>query len=149
MADPTAALTLQTLNVGGKSVPPDSLVWVHRIEGGYAEIEHRDLRAKVPDSAIIPYPVPKTPLEQLRKLDSCFGRPQRAFDVIYRDKSRFFEILKCRAHGNRFLEDLRGGIAMYTLLTLLQTDDGEDPEEIWSKYHYKSDSWLFLAGRSW
>lgn len=87
-------------------------------------------------------------LDELRKLDACFGLPDKAFEREHIDHDWYFEIVRCKAHGRRFLRDVRGGIAMYTRLTLLTEADTGSPKDIWKKYHGMADSDLIRQGRS-
>jgi hypothetical protein len=145
--DPEQALTLRPITVGRKSVPADTLVWVFGRSGNLVEVEFKDERDFVADDALVPHPVPRPDLEALRLLDACFGLPDEAFTCEHHDE-RYFRILRCKAHGRRFLDDVRGGIAMYGRLTLLQESDDGSPGEIWAQYHSVSDDWLNLQGRS-
>lgn len=92
--------------------------------------------------------VKRPELEDLRKLDPCFGQPDEAFETEHLSAEHYFELLRCRAHGRRFLRDVRGSVAMYTTLTLLQEDEEGTPDEIWTRYHSKSHSRLMLEGRT-
>ena len=148
MADPERALTLRSVNVPGLSVPADTLVWVLRREPGWAHVEHGDRQGRVSQDALAPYPVQAPTVEQLRSLDPCFGLPEDSFEREHIDRENFFEILRCRAHGQRFLRDTRGTVASCTRLTLLQDTDDEDPNEVWMRYHRLSDAWLLLQGRT-
>ena len=145
--DPQQALTLRPITVGRQSVPADTLVWVLGRSGDLAEVEFKDERGFVAEDALVPHPVPRRDLEALRLLDACFGLPDDAFTCEHHDE-RYFRILSCKAHGRRFLEDVRGGIAMYGRLTLLEESDDGSPGEIWARYHSVSDDWLNLQGRS-
>jgi len=147
-SDPERAVTLKPIDLGRTTVPAYSEVWVLSRANGQAEIEYQDQRGRVTESVLSSYPVKKTELETLRRLDSCFGLKDEAFVCEYSDYNRFFEILKCKAHQRLFLRDTRGTIAWYVRLTLLRDDDDGSPTDIWSKYHEMSDAELLLAGRT-
>jgi hypothetical protein len=147
-SEPTQALTLRPITVGRKSVPADSLVWVLRRMGTTAEVEIQDERGTVPADALVDYPAAGPGLDRLRALDPCFGLPDEAFDNEHLDPRYYFTIVRCRAHGRRFLRDVRGGIGMYEVLTLLDESDQGSPFEIWTRYHNRSHAWLMWQGRT-
>ena len=148
MAEPEQAITIRDVDVGGRHVAADQIVWVHARKDGYAEVEYRDRRGRVPLDAILPYPVRGPRLEDLQKLDSCFGSSDEAFAIEHHSYEHWYRMLRCRAHGRRFLEDTRGTIASYSTTTLLNDDEEGEPDEIWARYHWKSHSWLMLEGRT-
>lgn len=130
-------------------MPADQLVWVLRADSDRAEVEFKGERGHIRLDCLASYPIPRPTLEQIRKMDPCFDLPETAFATDYLDETRFFALVRCKAHGRRFLRDTRGGVGMYTLTTLLEPGDDGAPAEIWAKYHSCSDSWLFHQGRSW
>jgi hypothetical protein len=146
--EPSRAFTIKPVTLGNKNVPPYTIVWVLKRSGEIVEIEFKEKHGPVPADSIIPYPVKGPGLESLKRLDPCFGLSDEAFIVEHSDSGYLFEILRCKEHGRRFLRDTRGGIAMYTTLTLLLESDDDKPKEIWKKYHYISDSLLRLQGRT-
>ncbi len=148
MPDPKRALTICHVRLRDKELPPDTLIWVHGESDQYWEVEYQDRRGKIPRNAAVPYPVKGPSLAKLKRLDSCFGLEDDAFVLEHLSKESYYEILRCRAHGRRFLRDTRGGIGMYTVLTLLEDDEEGSPDDIWARYHWKSDSWLSLEGRT-
>lgn len=148
MPDPQQGLTTRDIELDGVRVAADEIVWVHTRTSEFVEIEHRDRHGKVPADAVVPYPVKGPGLEALRQLDACFGLTDDAFTAEHVSAKHCYTLVRCRAHNRRFLQDLRGGIAMYTLLTLLEDDEPADPDAIWSKYHSVSDSRLRLLGRT-
>ena len=148
MPDPKRGLTTRDLELDGARLAADEVVWVHARTNDLVEIEHRNRFGKVPADAVVPYPVPGPGLESLRQLDACFGLSDDAFHIEHASSKRCYSLVRCRAHGRRFLQDLRGGIAMFTLTTLLEDDEPGEPDAIWSKYHALSDSRLRLLGRT-
>ncbi|MFN7952358.1 MAG: hypothetical protein U0610_11585 [bacterium] len=148
MADPIQAMTVREVEIDGKRLPPHTVVWVWGKSAGQAQIEFKKWRGLVPVTALVRYPVESPPLEELRKLDGCFGMPDEAFEVVHRDDVHCFELLRCRAHGRRFLRDTRGTIGWYSIVTLLRDDERGAPEDLWRRYHAQDDSELRLAGRS-
>jgi hypothetical protein len=148
MKKPEQALTLRPVTIGSKTVPADERVWVWERSSGFADVEHGDHRGKVPEDALTSYPVPPPSLGELRRLDACFGLPDAAFEREHIDHDWYFEILRCKAHGRRFLRDVCGGVLMYTRLILLTDEDKGSPKEIWQRYHRHSDSWLHRQGRT-
>lgn len=97
---------------------------------------------------LCPHPVRGPGLQALRQLDTCFGLDDEAFESEYVDQDWYFEILRCKAHGRRFLRDIRGSSALYSRLTLLREEDAGSPKDIWSRYHSLPDSQLLLCGRT-
>lgn len=148
MPDPKRALTIRRVQVGGKELPPDTLLWVHGKHGDYLEVEYGDRRGRISPTAVVSYPVAGPSLTELKLLDSCFDLPDTAFQVEHQSREHLFELLRCRAHGRRFLRDVRGELAMYSALTLLEDNEEGAPDEIWARYHWKSHSWLMLEGRT-
>ena len=148
MPDPKKGLTIRDIELDGVRVAADEVVWVHARSDEFVEIEHRNRHGKVAADAVVPYPVNGPGLEALRQLDACFGLSDDAFEAEHVSAKHCYTLLHCRAHRRRFLQDLRGGIAMFTLLTLLEDDEPGTPDEIWSKYHAVSDSRLRLLGRT-
>jgi hypothetical protein len=147
-SDPKPALTVRPIKLDGKFVPAYERVWVWSRSGGYAEVEFREQRGTVPEDALLPYPVRGPELQVLRQLDPCFGLADEAFECEHIDRESFFEILRCKAHGRRFLRDTRGMIGWYSMLTLLHEDEEGSPKDIWSRYHLMPDSQLLLDGRT-
>jgi hypothetical protein len=145
---PEKAITIRDVEIAGKPVVADQVVWVHGRTGDFAEIEYRNARGRIRADAIVSYPVKGPGLEELRKLDPCFGLPDDAFESEHVSADHYYERLRCRAHGRPFLRDTRGTIAMYSTLTLLKDDEEGGPDDIWARYHGKSDSKLMLEGRT-
>jgi hypothetical protein len=148
VAEPKQALTIRGVDIGGKHVPADQVVWVHARGQEYAEVEYRERRGRVPLDAIVAYPVTGPELPALQKLDPCFGLSDEAFEREHISAEHFYELLRCRAHGRRFLRDVRGTSAWYSTTTLLADDEEGEPDEIWARYHWQSHSWLMLSGRT-
>jgi hypothetical protein len=148
MPDPKQGLTIRELELDGAHIAADEVVWVHSRTNQLVEIEHRNRHGKVPADAVVPYPVKGPDIETLRRLDPCFGLTDDAFEAEHVSAKHCYTLVRCRAHRRRFLQDLRGGIAMFTLLTLLEDNEPGAADEIWSKYHSISDSRLRLLGRT-
>jgi len=148
VAEPEKALTLRAITVGRKEVPADREVWVFGRSDGAADVEFRGERGRVPNDALVALPVKGPGLAALRALDACFGLPDEAFETEHDGGQRLFTILRCRAHGQRFLRDTRGTVGLYDRTTLLDASDSGAPIDIWSKYHFVSDPWLVLQGRT-
>jgi hypothetical protein len=148
MTELERALTVREIEIDGKSVRLDEIVWVHRRGTHHADVEYRGRCGRVPASAIVQYPVPAPPLEELRQLDSCFGLGDAHFELECRSSEHYYEILTCRTHGRRFLRDVRGTSAWFSTTTLLEEDEEGTPDEIWSRHHGKSHSWLMLERRT-
>lgn len=91
-----------------------------------------------------PLPIPE--LEELRKLDECFGSDVDAFEVVHQDKENWFRLLRCRKHRNYFLEDTRGQAGIYQRLILVDAEMASHPRLTWRKYHGFSDDMLNYLG---
>ena len=112
-------------------------------EEGCVLVEKKNKQEKIPGQAVVDIPVPVPDIKELRKKDDCFGRSDKHFKEVYRSEMHMFRLLRCKRHGKLFLEDTRGGVAMYNRLILLADDDtNESPETIWSRYHSMPDEWL-------
>lgn len=150
MADPEQAWTTRDLQIDGKLVPSAEQVWVHGRSGTWTEIEFRGRRGRVPSDALRDHPVVGPSLEQLRALDLCFVLPDDAFEQTYIDRDHSFEIVRCRAHGSRFLRYLVvNGFAWNIRLTLLSPEDPEDPFQVWRWYRDQPSSWHARHGRTY
>lgn len=147
MAAPQKGVTLRAVEIGGRVVPADTDVWIFRRGDGNADVEYRDRRGRVPEDAVADSPIKAPSLDELKRLDSCFGMSDDAFETMLSDES-YFEILRCREHGRRFLRDFRGTIAWYSRLTLLRDTDDGDARDTWARYHRASDDWLNFEGRT-
>jgi hypothetical protein len=148
MAAPQKGVTLRPVEIGGRVVPADTHVWIFRRGEGSADVEYQDRRSRVPEDAVANSPVKAPCLDELKKLDSCFGMSDDAFETMLIDNESYFEILLCREHGKRFLRDVRGSSAWYSRLTLLRDTDDGDTKDIWARYHRASDDRLNLEGRT-
>jgi hypothetical protein len=146
--EPRRAITVRTVEIDGRTIPADTHVWLLDGDGAFLEIEHKGRGGRVPADSVAACPVKAPSLEDLKKLDPCFGCSGEAFAVEHADPSSYFQILCCRAHGKRFLRHLRGGFAMYERQTLLRDTDDGDAQQIWARYQGVSDDWLNWEGRS-
>jgi hypothetical protein len=147
-SDPEQAVTLEAVSLGGKTIPAHTVVWVWSRANGHAEIECGEKRGRVAEDVLSPYPVKGPGVERLRRLEPCFGLDDDAFVRDHLDQEHYFELLRCKAHGARFLRDTRGTVGWYSRLTLLRDDDVGNPGDIWSKYHGMSETELLLEGRT-
>lgn len=149
--EPVLGMMISEVSVAGVTLKPSEYVWIlGTAEKGLISVEHRNVRVALPEGSLLPCPIPAPDINDLRKKDDCFGRPEKYFTEIYKSEQHLFRLLKCKRHGSIFLEDSCGGVGMYTL-TILVADPAEDPETMWSRYHSMSDDWLnyqFMAYRS-
>jgi hypothetical protein len=146
--EPKRGITIRPVELGDATLAVDTSVWILRELDGSLEVEHRDARGCVPRDAIAQSPVPRLPLEELRKRDPCFGLEETAFVVEHKDGERWYSIERCKAHGRRFLRDARGSAALYERVTLLDDSERGSFLSIWSRYHAMSDDWLNVVGNS-
>jgi hypothetical protein len=138
-------ITLRSVEIGDKEVPADTPIWIFNRFEGVVEVEYKDRRGRIPSDAVAISPVNAPSIDELRKLDSCFGLPDDAFEREVLNQECYFEILRCRVHGKRFLLDYRGTVGWYSRLTFLGNDDGDDIQVLWARFHYVSDDWLNVA----
>ncbi len=145
MSDPTRAMLICSVTIGGLELAAGTEVWRHTS----GEIEHRGKTARVPSDVLVDAPVRAPSLEVLRTHDGCFGLEADAFDIEHHDARNCFSIIRCKAHRRRFLRDLRGGIAMYESMTLLEDiENTSSPENVWRRYHAMPIDWLLYLGRT-
>jgi hypothetical protein len=146
--EPKRGLVITPVEIDGIPVRSDTHVWILASEAGHLTVEYRNQVATLPRDVVVECPVQGPSLEQLRALDECFGRGSDAFEDEHVDAEHYFVIQRCKAHGRRFLRDIRGTIATYERLTLLEAEDHESPGAVWRRYHAMSDDWLVREGRT-
>jgi Lon protease-like protein len=147
-------MLVRSLEVGGRRALAGSYAWnLGPASDGRVLIELRGTRlhgvtAAVPQDALRDCPVPAPALEQLCRLDPCFALPVEDLVTEEINRELQFTLLRCKPHGRLFLEDLRGSIAMYTRLILVEpaAAEQESSAEIWRRYHELSDDWLNHLG---
>jgi len=138
-------MLVRPVTVGGRELPAGTPVWSH----GGGDIEHRDQHARVDASAFVTLPVRAPSLDAVRALDACFGLGPDAFEIEHADDASYWSIARCKAHGRRFLRDMRGGVAMYESTTLVEdAERDDDPETLWRRYHAMPIDLLFHLGRT-
>ena len=138
--EPRRGLIIRGFDAGTGFLGHDTHVWIHSINEGGAEIEHKNKFYTVPIDILAELPVPAPTREALLTIDPCFLSDGSAFLEIYSSEN-YFRILQCKRHGVRFLEDHRGGVALYSRLIYIE-DPHDSPEAIWKRYHRMSDDWL-------
>jgi len=112
-------------------------------EDGYVLVEKKNKQEKIPEHTVVDIPVPSPEINELRKKDDCFGRSAKHFKEVYKSDKDMFRLLRCKRHGKLFLDDTRGGLAMYSRLILVDDENAnESPETIWNRYHSMPDDWL-------
>ena len=79
-------------------------------------------------------------------LDECFFAPPEEFETVHHSQQWYFEILRCKRHGNLFLRDVKGGIAMYERFIFVGQDPDSSYEDIWRRFHWLSDDELNWQG---
>lgn len=149
MGGPGRGWVLRAVELDGEPLPLDAEVAVHRRDARWAEVAFDGRRGRVPSDAVGDEPYAGPPLEALRRLDACFGLPDAAFARVYIDRDNFFEVVRCRAHGRRFLRDVVGTFAQRTRLTLLADGDPDAPLDVWRAYHDQTDAWHARRGRTY
>lgn len=135
-------MLLQAVPTAGATLEAGRPVWIVGLpECGRVAIEADGRPATVPAGSVTESPIPAPSLDALRAVDDCFGRSRRHFVQEHESRECGFCLFRCRKHGRLFLEDMRGGVGVYTRLILLAESSG-DPEALWSRYHAMSDDWL-------
>ena len=126
-----------------------SYVWkLGEEKAGTVVIEYKNSEYRIPAGYIVTTPVSAPSREKLAALDPCFSDMKKNLREIYRDESKGFSVYLC-PHGNCFLEDLRGGIAMFSLWIFLGSfsDQSADHwESIWKDYHYLPADAIYYLG---
>ena len=144
--EPKQGIITREVACSGITLKLADYVWILGMaENGRIPVEYKNHMTTVPENHVIQCPVPRADLDDLRKKDDCFGRPGDYFTEEFNSERYWFRLLRCKRHGRLFLEDTRGGIAMYTRMILVTSTD-EDPETIWNQYHSMSDDWLNHLG---
>lgn len=141
-------MLLRATQIGKRTPGAGTTVWQIRTGAvGRVVVEHRGESAEIPVDALRDAPVPAPSIEALLQRDACFAQPTSDFLIEHVSAASWFTIYRCRAHSRRFLEDVRGTVALYSRFILLdeQADDAA-PETIWRKYHAMSDDWLNHLG---
>lgn len=115
---------------------------------GMVLIEHKNHEYKIPANQTVETPVPAPSMDRLTALDPCFVDLKRNLQEVYRNDSYMFIIYSC-PHGNYFMEDTQGGIAMFNRwIYLSRVDDLSDDnlKRLWSKYHNLPYDALYYMG---
>ena len=106
-------------------------------QDGMITIEHRDREYRIPAKCAKDVPVTSPSCEHLCRLAPCFTDFGKNLTQVHQNAARMFSVYRC-PHGNYFLEDVRGGIAMHFLWIFLGTVENPADDEwefLWSKYH--------------
>lgn len=146
MGDPERGWATRDVELAGRHVKEGEEVWVHRRGESWVEIEHRGHQGRVPLGAVSDKALSGPTLEDLRRLDACFGLADDAFTREHLDREQYFEIRKCMAHGRRFLWAV--GPRWTTIVTLLAEDDPTDPSAAYAHYHPRTERWHQRLGRT-
>jgi len=140
--EPHRGILIEQVVVGGRALPPGTPVWIHaeRPHGEF-DVEFQNHFERIPARSVAASPIPRPSIDELRAKDPCFGLGDDAFEEVFRE-DQLFAFHRCRAHGRLFLEDLRGGIAMYNRWILVTEGHESDLRTLWSRYHAISDDVL-------
>jgi hypothetical protein len=114
-------------------------------ESGRVLVEHGGSSALVPADVLLDCPIAAPSRAQLEELDPCFYSEPDAFVEEHDGSARWYRLLRCKAHGRRFLEETRGSVGIYTRLIAIDATE-ESPDEIWRRYNAMSDDWLSHLG---
>jgi hypothetical protein len=146
--EPKRGMVVRDVTAGGQVVSAGSPVWIAGARGERLELEFRSKRFLVAADDVVEAPVPAPTLEALRRLDSCFGLPSSGFELLLADSVNMCEVVRCKAHGQVFLRDTRGDVAMYERVSILTSGEADDWVVVWNRYHQMSDDWLNWNGRT-
>ena len=86
--------------------------------------------------------MPAPRIEQLKMLDGCFGLDDNAFEMVLKETDKYYRFLRCKAHGQLFLEDGRGTAFMYSRLIYVGDLGNSSLDHVWTKLHGMSDDML-------
>jgi len=140
--EPVRIFIPERIVVGSSSINGSSHAWLLEKDEQRSVIEFNNKRYAIPNDSYCSSPVPAPDGDVLERLDSCFLKPMDHFEAIVSSKENYYRILKCREHGKFFLEDYRGGIAMYHRLIFLGESLDGTPSQIWKRFHAVSDDEL-------
>lgn len=116
-------------------------------QSGLVPVEYRNREYRIPAGQVVETPVPVPSPDRLAALDPCFNDLKDSVQTIFESPS-YFSVHRC-PHDNFFLEDIRGGIAMYSLwifLGRIETTDEDSLKRLWSGYHHIPDDAIFYLG---
>ena len=134
----------------GAFLPRGTYVWLLSMtEEGDATVEFQKREVLIPGHMICPSPVPAPPMEKLMEKDPCFARGVERFDLVYKSDDLLFAFYRCKEHGAWFLEDVRGGIGLYSRFIYLADPPGQtdiEYEKVWRSFHQRADDDLTLLG---
>ena len=126
-----------------------SYVWKLREEKeGTVVIEHKNREYKIAAEYIVTTPVSAPSSERLVALDPCFLDLKKYLHKIYLDESKMFSVYRC-PHSNYFLEDLRGGIAMFSVWIFLGSFNDQSSDHwksLWKDYHCLPTDAIYYLG---
>ena len=144
--EPRRAMLIEELVLGGRVLAPGTYLWIlgYR-QHGLVEIEYQSRCERIPARSLVESPVPRPPIDELKKRDPCFGLGREAFERVF-EEERYYEFLRCREHGRLFLDDVRGGVAQYSRFILVETEPKDDLRIVWARYHRVPDDLLNFRG---
>ena len=128
--------------VPGSPIKGSAHAWLLKRGENQSTIELKNEKYMVPNDSYCSSPVPFPDEDTLEALDSCFLKSMAHFSVVLSSDDDYYRILKCREHARFFLEDHRGGVAMYKRLIFLGANLSGTPDQIWGRYHVVSDDEL-------
>ena len=117
-------------------------------QNGFISIEHRNREYQIPAQCAVDVPVAPPLKKQLCSLDPCFPMIPTGFEEVYVNETSYFTVHRC-PHGNYFLEDVRGGIGMFSLWIFLGPVENQEAdcwESFWTKFHYLPVDAIFYLG---
>ena len=148
--EPERALVIESVQLpDGKWLQRWTFVW--RLEPGQGEkvaIEHRNRQYRIPARCLVASPAPSPSRDRLLTLDPCYAGGRVELTEVYSDEKGLFAVYRC-PHDHYFLEDVRGGIAMYSrwiFLGPLDPPDADACEALWHKYHALPDDAIAYLG---
>jgi len=150
MSEPFRAMAVEEITASKFRIPRWSYVWCFdELSKAAAVVEFKGKRTTVSSKMLVKTPVRQADAETLEARDPCFGQKLSSFVEVHRDAENLFQIFRCKAHNNYFLNDVQGGIAMYARLTFLGKIESPSEQEffrLWREFHYKSTDRLFYEG---
>jgi hypothetical protein len=151
MTTPFKAFSIEEINTSAFRVPRYSYVWCFdALSNPVVLIEFQGKQSRVDSRSLLETPL-QHDLTTLRSLDLCFGGPVASFVEVHRDSLNLFSIFRCKAHGHYFLEDIQGGVGMYSrfiFIGVIQPHDKDEFAQIWRGFHSRGTDELIYEGKA-
>jgi hypothetical protein len=151
MNEPFRAIAIEEIAVERLRVSRFSYVWcLEPLSKPEVLVEYQGKRAMVSSKLLRKTPIAPDSAK-LRAHDSCFGSPISSFIEVHRNTAKLFSVYRCKAHGQYFLEDIQGGVGMYSRFIFIGgmvSPSEDDFIRIWKDLHFRSTDELLYEGKT-